>query len=61
MSAHAGEVHGAKDNERHASGRLRVVSGPCPVSRQVPQKTGGVTFSPTLRSLPSNSLPAGIR
>jgi hypothetical protein len=37
MFAHAGEVHGAKNNERHASGRPRVVSGPCPVSRQVPQ------------------------
>ena len=31
------------------------------VSRQVPETTGGVTFSPTLPSLPSSSLPAGIR
>ena len=35
-SVHAGEVHGAKNNERHVCGRPRVVSGPCLVSAQCP-------------------------
>jgi hypothetical protein len=33
-SVHAGELHGAKNNERHVCGRPRVVSRQCLVSAQ---------------------------